>query len=789
MLEKKKFIPRLKSYHLFLLSIILCPFLILNSNYVNKKRLENKLNEEAKEKFDKIIFGRRLDEFTEDTEKICKKGSDDQKDYYKTGDGSKIGIKDGAISSEDRPDYINNIIDIVKSSDSDEDSVDVKEKLTPYIKHLFPVIFFLAVTILAIPGWVMCCSCCCADCCCCCCLKKKICKLPFFIITYTCYGIVFVVSIYGLTQSNSIFVGLADTECSLLKFVGDVLYGENKETTPKWGGIEKINDKLDRTSKQFEVIKASEITKLKTEKNAIKNYESDFRGVLKDQSDNIQSNTNYQYDSATLDIAFDFGKLSNDNIPIEPNSYAYRWINEYTAYYPESFLIREGVVLGFESLTNGDDGGIIKTFSDIQGPINDIKTSIENVKDQVSDIIINYSDTIDEYGKLGFKIVFSVLTVFVAAIAAIMLVLCFCSGKKCSSCCLFRCGFRIILHILWNILALLMILTFLIGTIFIFVGTIGNDLVSVVSYVVSSENLNKGKDEVALLGEAANNLKICLNGNGEIAKEIGIGEEEEALLENLKSNKTHIEGLIRNYQNVREENAEYKKIDNILNERAAYSTLDFGFKDSINHYKYNLKDIINEINRVNRYEELKYHCPDNNKLGCNDNLNTNNPKKCYDLYDCSFGSIKPRYDVTSNTNDDLKTSAATNGPIIDKIISAQNAANSDTSGIKYAIEQSNTEYLKFLDGEIRVLGEFRNCIALITDIYDDWVNENDKFLSFLNCKFMGKNIKVVLKFLEKSLGGHFKTVGICLLISGFSLAIAIIFTILLMSILKENAGK
>ena len=86
-------------------------------------------------------------------------------------------------------------------------------------------------------------------------------------------------------------------------------------------------------------------------------------------------------------------------------------------------------------------------------------------------------------------------------------------------------------------------------------------------------------------------------------------------------------------------------------------------------------------------------------------------------------------------------------------------------------------------------GVFRDSIGGITEIYDDWVNKNDKFLSFLNCKFMGKNIKVVLKFLEKSLGGHFKTVGICLLLSGFSLAIAILFTILLMSILKENAGK
>ena len=287
--EKKKFTPRLKSYHLLFLAIILCPILILNSNYVNKNRLENKLSEEAKEKFDKIIFGRRLDEFPEDTEKVCKKGSDDQKEYYKTGDGSKIGIKEGPISSEDRPDYINNLIDIVKSSSDSGESIDVKEKLTPYIKHLFPVIFFLAVTILAIPGWAMCCSCCCADCCCCCCLKKKICKLPFFIITYACYGIVFIASIYGLSQSNSIFVGLADTECSLLKFVGDVIYGENKGRRPKWGGIEIINNKLTEASNQFENIKDNTLSQLGPKKSSISTVENSFKDMLKSKSDLIES--------------------------------------------------------------------------------------------------------------------------------------------------------------------------------------------------------------------------------------------------------------------------------------------------------------------------------------------------------------------------------------------------------------------------------------------------------------------------------------------------------------------
>jgi hypothetical protein len=48
---------------------------------------------------------------------------------------------------------------------------------------------------------------------------------------------------------------------------------------------------------------------------------------------------------------------------------------------------------------------------------------------------------------------------------------------------------------------------------------------------------------------------------------------------------------------------------------------------------------------------------------------------------------------------------------------------------------------------------------------------------------MGENIKVVFKILEKSLSGHFKIVGIRLLLFRFSLEIAIIFTILLITIL------
>ena len=60
MLETKKYNPKLKPYHIILFSLALCPFLILNSNSVNKKKeKEAQLNEDHK--FLKKLYLRKLD--------------------------------------------------------------------------------------------------------------------------------------------------------------------------------------------------------------------------------------------------------------------------------------------------------------------------------------------------------------------------------------------------------------------------------------------------------------------------------------------------------------------------------------------------------------------------------------------------------------------------------------------------------------------------------------------------------------------------------------------------------
>ena len=50
-----------------------------------------------------------------------------------------------------------------------------------------------------------------------------------------------------MSVSNSVFVGFANTECSLLKFVGELLDGETKEELPKWIGIDNIQEIFSQT--------------------------------------------------------------------------------------------------------------------------------------------------------------------------------------------------------------------------------------------------------------------------------------------------------------------------------------------------------------------------------------------------------------------------------------------------------------------------------------------------------------------------------------------------------------
>ena len=124
---------------------------------------------------------------------------------------------------------------------------------------------------------VCCCCACCDCCCCCCCCKKDGCKVPCFIFTYIFYALAIAACIYGLSQSNKMFEGLADTECSVLKLMEQVTNGESKVTTPKWIGIKGINDLLTDLTTNIDNLKGTAITNLTVQKAQIDEKRQKFK--------------------------------------------------------------------------------------------------------------------------------------------------------------------------------------------------------------------------------------------------------------------------------------------------------------------------------------------------------------------------------------------------------------------------------------------------------------------------------------------------------------------------------
>ena len=385
-----------------------------------------------------------------------------------------------------------------------------------------------------------------------------------------------------------------------------------------------------------------------------------------------------------------------------------------------------------------------------------------------------------------------------------MLLLCFCSGKKCSTCCCFKCAFRILLHVLWNVLAFLMFLTFLIGFLFTLIGTIGKDFVQVLSFIISEENLGKeNQDEIILLGDAAGKLNTCINGDGKISNELGINFDNMDILNELYETERKLIEIEESMNVLKNQKIAYNNYSNILDNRALYSNLKFGLKEIGRTNLITLEEKLNELNSVTQREVNErwgFDCSTPTTCSSDFNCELSTEQICLNLKDTSCKSssitdsspIKERY----NSCDRINTISNSNGSIINSIIYMQETANKDIDTestpesnkyIKGAIELINGAYDTFLNIQIRSVHNFRMAIHSLTGIFSGLISPESPLSDFLNCKFIGKNIKVVLKFLESSLGGNFYSAGICLLIAGFSLAISIIFTILLIIILNESS--
>ena len=128
--------------------------------------------------------------------------------------------------------------------------------------------------------------------------------------------------------------------------------------------------------------------------------------------------------------------------------------------------------------------------------------------------------------------------------------------------------------------------------------------------------------------------------------------------------------------------------------------------------------------------------------------------------------------IVESTDAEIKDYANIISRIVDLALKLKDTSFTDPlTNLKTAYNnymQSYIDMIDFLKTTIRsLIGELRDTVG------------NGSLFSFLNGKFIGTNIKIILKYLKYSLGQDLYTVGLCLIIVGCSLILSISSTILL----------
>ena len=595
-----------------------------------------------------------------------------------------------------------------------------------------------------------------------------------------------------MSQSNSIFVGFADTECSILKLINEFIEGESKDVTPKWPGMSGIKSIFSDARTQIGELTSDTASDLVSKKNAVKTSKENFEDKLDSQSD-IVYNGDYHIQNLDLaddskdgdyklDIVFLFGKFTkateHSEAQFTPNTLAEWWYKEYieTANQAEEFM--ETISNNYGELQNKQDDAQ-ESLKNIEDSISEMENTINDIKDQVSGAIFDYGNLIEEYGKLGFKIVFSTLMVIDIAIAAFMTLLLFFSSSCAKCCCCCRCLFKSLIHILWNLLALLTFFTLLLGFFFTLIGTVGQDLTSVVSFLVSDDNLNK-ENPILIEGDSKKYMKECINGEGNV-KEVIDGVELEQLknIDELKTAESKIIEAENEANKLKEGKYAYKKYLKLFEDRTQYKIDNFDLVSENN--KINFKDSLNQINGLASNRKWSISCEEN-EHDC-DTAGDDTSNYCFEPSTCNSKRPNNWYSDPDKTSDKVK--------ILDTFINAINKEKDSTNSNSIAKALSILEgaYDDFLSTEVSSLGTYKSSITSLTSIFNKFAGEEGDAFSIINCKFVGRNVKVILKYLKNSLGKSFYTVGVCLLTSGVGMLVSISLTILLNAIINSNDGK
>ena len=391
-------------------------------------------------------------------------------------------------------------------------------KLSNYndaIKDVVVWVFMIALAIIILITWPLFICCCVLGCCC---FNKNVkagmCGFIYYCIAMGLYFWVVVSSIIGFTSANTFVHSFNGSTCSLINFVYHTVNGEEKEEMPKWIGVQNIVQALKNISEPLDVIETNYDAAFNNPPTTTE-YDKSYKGDNTTTSDNIGTDVDAWYNGlkniyqsvtpvvGTAAIYPVFALAFKDD-----DAEGMKVVKaEYDGYITVA-LDNTNTMKPIAEILKNQKSTIITQLDGFQTQFINLQSTVTNAGEPLVDNFVKTRDKAFDIFLLAFKILYGI---FVAFSVILMGLVTLYALLKCFI-------FKLPVHIIWNVVMLICILTLVIGALLGIVSFIFGAVSPVLAYVLEPEFLKT----FGAVGGAETYVDVCLNGDGDLATKMNI---------------------------------------------------------------------------------------------------------------------------------------------------------------------------------------------------------------------------------------------------------------------------
>ena len=600
-------------------------------------------------------------------------------------------------------------------------------------------------------------------CCHCCVFKKHPCQnkcgFGLYIASITLLSLMVISSIVSFVYSGNFIKHFDGSTCSFLNFFHHGLNGDEGEVLPRWVGTAVLSLTVDGAKNSLLEIE-------KNKEQAFSQHQTKILDAYSAYNNKILQTKNNFYKTVS--------SISNKNIY---TSYAkqFKDVKKNETYigqlYFESQLILRPIVEALDGLKKVSDD-IITNLLPIQTALDDLSVEIENMDKTIADIsdsvtgnFVDFQNTVDDIILLIFRIILGIFFIVSLATIGLITMMEFLNLPF----------LKIFFHIVWNILILFVIVSFILGGLVGAVYIIVLELIPAISYILSPEYLQK---EFGSDSDTAYALNSCLNGDGQLSKVFNIEGGNVDLVNTFYALGILIKILEESFSKYSSSLITpiiKKGLEEIKDDFSLSTSPDSDYSgDSVNYHLSLLNNLIStECPSVNDiFVTNSNQCPSSYVYRETAGVQGNN--NCYSII--KFSSLPSYYTSTTCNNNNLQN-------IKDKHLAIYNFINtnigstSDSNSLNKILDENEKIAQSFSELAANIKNEIEGTgviTSTIISIIEPLVGKNE-FYDMFNCGFIKSDLimffdQFMNKFATDCLG-----ISVCCIVSSTLVYISIYF--------------